>query len=112
MCITTFTQIKGFMSRLSLDISDNFHRKLKMLTTWKGISIKDFVMQALCKQIELEYTPDISENVLNEETIRVIEESRQGININSYNSKEEFFDHLAKLQEKVKQELINENKAK
>lgn len=98
------------MSRLSLDISDKFHLKLKMLTTWKGITIKDFVMQTLTKQIELEYMPDISENILNKETIKVIEESHQGINTNSYNSKEEFFKHLDKLQKEVKQELAKENK--
>ena len=62
MCITTFTQIGKDMSRLSLDVSDKFHLKLKMLTTWKGISIKDFVIQTLNKQIELEYMPNISEN--------------------------------------------------
>ena len=71
------------MSRLSLDVSDKFNLKLKMLTTWKGISIKDFVIQTLNKQIELEYKPYVSKNVLNDETIKTIEESHQGINLNS-----------------------------
>lgn len=96
------------MSRLSLDVSDEFHLKLKMLTTWKGISIKDFVIQTLNKQIELEY--NVSKNVLNDETIKTIEESHQGINLNSYDSKEEFFRHLDRLQEEVEQEIAKENK--
>lgn len=99
------------MSKLSLDISNKFHLKLKILTTWKGITIKDFVTQTLNKQIELKYMPDISDNTLNNETIKVIEESHQEINTNSYNSKEEFFEHLNKLQKEVKQELAKEHKA-
>lgn len=97
------------MSRLSLDVSDEFHLKLKMLTTWKCISIKDFVIQTLNKQIELEYKPYVSKNVLNDETIKTIEESHQGINLNSYDSKEEFFKHLDRLQEEVEQEVAKKN---
>lgn len=112
MCFTTLTQkLRRFMSRLSLDIPNKFHLELKMLTTWKGISIKDFVIQALNKQIELEYTPSVSENVLNDETLKVIKESYLNINVNSYKSKIEFFRHLDKLQQEVKQELTEENKA-
>ncbi len=98
------------MSRLSLDISDEFHLKLKILTTWKGVSIKNFVIHALNKQIELEYKSRVSKNVLNDETIKIIEESFQGINVSSCNSREEFFKHLDKLQEEVEQELAEENK--
>ena len=100
------------MSRLSLDISDEFHHKLKMLTTWKGVSIKDFVIEALNKQIELESKIPISKNIPNEETMKTIEEARQGINVNTYNSKEDFFKHLDNLQKEVERELAEENKAK
>lgn len=98
------------MSRLSLDVSEKFHLKLKMLTTWKGISIKDFVIQTLNKQIELEYTPNISSKILNEETLKIVKESHQGINVNSYESKKEFLKHLDKLAREVKQELAEENR--
>jgi hypothetical protein len=100
------------MSRLSLDISDEFHLKLKMLTTWKGVSIREFVTQVLNKQIELEYKPRISKKILNNKTIKTIAESHQGIGVNSYNSKEEFFRHLDKLQGEVERELAEENKNK
>jgi hypothetical protein len=100
--------MERIMTRLSLDISDQFHHKLKMLTTWKGVSIKDFVIQALNKQMELEYTPPISKNVLNEETIKGIEESRQGIGLTICNSTEEFLAHLDKLEQEAKQELIED----
>jgi hypothetical protein len=109
MFITTFTQKKEIkMTRLSLDVTNEFHHKLKLLTAWKGISIKDFVIKALNKQIELEAKPILSKNVLNDETIKVIEDSRLGVDVNSYDSIEVFFKHLDKLQEEVEQELIQE----
>lgn len=98
------------VTRLSLDITNEFHHKLKLLTAWKGISIKDFVIKALNKQIELEAEPVLSKNILNDETIKMIEDSRLGINVNSYDSIEIFFKHLDKLQEEVQQELIQENR--
>jgi len=99
------------MSRLSLDVSDKFHHKLKMITAWKGISIKDFVIQTLNQQIELEYNPSVN-RILNDETLKTVEESYQGINVNSYESKKEFLRHLDKLECEVKQDLVREKKVK
>jgi hypothetical protein len=43
----------------------------------------------------------LSKNIPNEEVVNTIEESSRGVNVNSYNSKDEFFKHLDDLQKEV-----------
>jgi putative cell wall-binding protein len=83
---------------------------LKVHTSYKECKIKDFVTKAIQNKIKLEQQVHISKNIPNAETIKTFEESDQGIGITSFNSKEDFFKHLDKLQMEVEQELVKENK--
>jgi hypothetical protein len=91
------------MTRLSIDISDELHHYLKIHTAYTKSNIRDFVTKAIYSRVDQEKIP-------NEETIKALEESRQGIGVIHFNSKEEFFEHLNKLQEEVEKELAEENR--
>ncbi len=77
------------MTRLSIDISDELHHYLKIHTAQKKITILDFVKEAIYKKIDQEKFP-------NEETIKALEESRNGIGINECSSWEEMIERMEK----------------
>ena len=75
------------MTRLSIDISDELHHYLKIHTAREAITIADFVREAIYMQVEQEKIP-------NEETIKALEESRQGIGVTSNSSVEEMMNEI------------------
>lgn len=75
------------MTRLSIDISDELHRYLKIHTAYTKSNIRDFVTKAIYMQVEQEKIP-------NEETIKALEESRQGIGVTSNSSVEEMMNEI------------------
>ena len=77
------------MTRLSIDISDELHHYLKIHTARKKDTIMNFVIDAIYKKVDQEKVP-------NEETIKALEESRNGIGINEYSSWEEMIDKIEK----------------
>lgn len=75
------------MTRLSIDISDELHHYLKIHTARKKITVMNFVRDAIYKKIDQEKAP-------NKETIKAIEESRNGIGITKNSSVEEMMNEI------------------
>jgi uncharacterized protein (DUF302 family) len=75
------------MTRLSIDISDELHHYLKIHIAYTKSNIRDFVTKAIYMQVEQEKVP-------NEETIKALEESRQGIGVTSNSSVEEMMNEI------------------
>ena len=75
------------MTRISIDISDDLHHFLKVHTARKKETIVNFVRQAIFNKIDQDKVP-------NEETIKALEESRRGIGITKFASKEELYKDL------------------
>lgn len=75
------------MIRLSIDISDELHHYLKIHTARKKVTVVDFVRDAIYKKIDQEKTPNL-------ETIKAIEESRNGIGITKNSSVEEMMNEI------------------
>ena len=75
------------MTRLSIDISDELHHYLKIHTAYTKSNIRDFVTKAIYMQVEQEKIP-------NEETIKALEESRQGVGVTSNSSVEEMMNEI------------------
>ena len=90
------------MTRLSIDIPNELHHYLKIHTARTKVTVVDFVRDAIYKKIDQEKVP-------NRETIKAIEESRKGIGITSFSSKEDFLKHLSQLEKEVEQELAERN---
>lgn len=90
------------MTRLSIDIPNELHHYLKIHTARKKVTVVDFVRDAIYKKIDQEKIP-------NRETIKAIEESRKGIGITCFSSKEDFLKHLSQLEKEVEQELAERN---
>lgn len=75
------------MTRLSIDISEELHHYLKIHTAYKKETILDFVKRAIHSKIDQEKVP-------NEETIKALEESRRGIGVTKFASKEALYKDL------------------
>ncbi|MFY9589543.1 hypothetical protein [Rickettsia endosymbiont of Halotydeus destructor] len=75
------------MTRLSIDISDELHKFLKVHTAYKNETIMNYVREAIYSKIE-------QEKELNADSIKALEESKQGSNINEYSSYQEMYKKL------------------
>ena len=75
------------MTRLSIDISNELHHYLKIHTARKKITVMSFVRDAIYQKIDQEKVP-------NRETIKAIEESRNGIGITKNSSVEEMMNEI------------------
>lgn len=72
-------------ARLSIDIPLAEHKKLKTLAALQGTSVKELVLNCIHETLYKEP---------NELTKKVLKESDEGKNLNTYNSVEEMFDSL------------------
>lgn len=45
---------KGKIIRLSIDVSEEIHKELKVAAVWRGLSIKRYVLEAVLKQLAQE----------------------------------------------------------
>ncbi|AFC72565.1 hypothetical protein MCC_05190 [Rickettsia rhipicephali str. 3-7-female6-CWPP] len=75
------------MIRLSIDIPNELHHFLKVYTAHKNDTIMNFVREAIYHKIE-------QEKELNAESIKILEESAKGLNINKYSSYKEMYKKL------------------
>jgi hypothetical protein len=75
------------MTRLSIDISNELHHFLKVHTAYKNDTIMNYVREAIYSRIS-------QEKELNQESIKALAESKEGLNINKYNSYDEMYKKL------------------
>ncbi|WP_367364511.1 hypothetical protein [Candidatus Tisiphia endosymbiont of Nedyus quadrimaculatus] len=75
------------MTRLSIDIPNELHQFLKIHTAYRKDTIMNFVREAIYIRIH-------QEKKLNEESVKTLKESREGLNINTYPSYEEMYKKL------------------
>ena len=75
------------MTRLSIDIPTELHHFLKIHTAHKNDTIVNFVREAIYSKVE-------QEKLLNAESIKILEESAKGLNINKYSSYKEMYKKL------------------
>lgn len=77
------------MVRITIDIPDELHHYLKIHTARTKDTIRNFVTEAIYKEVNQEKVP-------NEETIKAFEDSDNGIGINEYSSWEEMIHKIEK----------------
>ncbi|WP_341757558.1 hypothetical protein [Candidatus Tisiphia endosymbiont of Ditula angustiorana] len=75
------------MTRLSIDIPNELHQFLKIHTAYRKDTIMNFVREAIYIRIH-------QEKKLNEESVKTLKESSEGLNINIYPSYEEMYKKL------------------
>ncbi|MGL4226559.1 MAG: hypothetical protein ACRCRR_02970 [Rickettsia sp.] len=75
------------MTRLSIDIPNELHQFLKVHTAYKHDTIMNFVREAIYTKLE-------QEKELNVKSIKALEESKKGLNINQYSSYKEMYKKL------------------
>jgi hypothetical protein len=78
------------MTRLSIDIPNELHHFLKIHTAYKNDTIMNYVREAIYTRVE-------QEKELNQESIKALEESKLGLNINRYSSYKEMYKKLQML---------------
>lgn len=83
------------MTRISIAVSKEFHQALKIHTAYTSQNISNFVRKAIHDRI-------LQENEPNEETQKVLLESRAGIGLNEYDSWDEMIN-------KIQKEITEEN---
>jgi hypothetical protein len=64
------------MTRMTIDIPDDEYKKLKITAIQIGVSIKDYVLEALRLKAKILVRDDGVVRVLNNDTIAAFEESR------------------------------------
>lgn len=74
-------------TRLTFELPSVDHKKLKALAALAGISMKDLILTCLKENL-------LSENVPNEETIRVFKETDAGKNLIRFKNADELVDKL------------------
>jgi len=73
--------------RLSIDISEELHHYLKIQTARTKDTIRNYVKEAIYNKVDQEKTP-------NKETLKVLEDSRNGIGITKFASIEDLYKDL------------------
>jgi hypothetical protein len=66
------------MTRMTIEIPDDEYKKLKITAIQIGVSIKDYVLEALRLKANILIGDDGVVRVLNNDTIAALEESRKG----------------------------------
>jgi len=74
-------------TRLTFELPVVDHKKLKALAALAGISMKDLILSCLKENL-------LSEDVPNEETIRVFKDTDEGKNLVRYKSADDLIDKL------------------
>ena len=65
--------------RISIDVPDSEHRKLKAIAALRGVSMKQIILEYISKEV-------YSDNIPNDETLKVFQEADEGKNVNYYGS--------------------------
>lgn len=74
-------------TRLTFELPAVDHKKLKAMAALAGVSLKDLILTCLKENL-------LSENVPNEETIRVFKETDAKKNLKHYKNADELIDKL------------------
>ena len=74
-------------TRMTIDVPDDEHRKLKALAALRGISMKQLVLEILYREL-------YSKNLSNEETLRVFKETDEGKNLQRFDHVEDMLKSL------------------
>lgn len=74
-------------TRLTFELPAVDHKKLKAIAALAGVSLKDLILSCLKENL-------LSENVPNEETIRVFKETDEGKNLIHFKNADEMIDKL------------------
>lgn len=74
-------------SRLTFELPAIDHKKLKAIAALTGVSLKDLILECLKEHL-------LSENVPNEETIRVFKETDEGKNLVHYKNANDLINRL------------------
>ena len=70
------------MSRISIEVSDNQHAKIKVMASLQNKSIKDFIIESIFQQPKKKF---------NKSTMDAIDEMQNEKNLNVYDSVESLF---------------------
>ncbi|MDX2083102.1 MAG: hypothetical protein SFV53_03840 [Rickettsiales bacterium] len=85
------------MTKMTIEIPDAQYRKIKIAATNLGISIKDYVLEAVNLKQKILIRDDGAVRILNKKTIQALDESRNKKNkLLSFNSSKEAFAYLDK----------------
>ena len=74
-------------TRLTFELPAVDHKKLKAIAALAGVSLKDLILTCLKENL-------LSENVPNEETVRVFKETDEGKNVVHYKNADDLIDKL------------------
>ncbi len=74
-------------TRLTFELPAVDHKKLKAIAALSGVSLKDLILTCLQEHL-------LSENVPNEETIRVFKETDERKNLVHYKNEDDLIDKL------------------
>lgn len=74
-------------TRFTFDLPTVDHKRLKALAALAGISLKDLILTCLKENL-------LSENIPNEETIRVFKETDEGKNLIHFKNADDLIDKL------------------
>jgi uncharacterized protein (DUF1778 family) len=80
---------------MTIEIPDNDYKMLKLAAVHFGVSIKDYVLEAIRAKEKILIRDDGVIRVLKKETVRALEDSRNGKTM-SFNSSKEAFAYLDK----------------
>ena len=84
------------MTKMTIEIPDEEYKKLKITAIHLGVSIKDYVLEALRLKQKILVRDDGVIRILNDETVAALEESRSGKKIKSFKTVEEAFAEMGK----------------
>jgi hypothetical protein len=83
------------MTRMTIEIPDDEYKKLKITAIQIGVSIKEYVLEALRLKAKILVRDDGVVRVLNNDTIAALEESRKGDGkIKKYNTVSAMINYL------------------
>lgn len=82
---------------MTIEIPDEDYKMLKMAAVHMGVSIKDYVLDAIRAKEKILIRDDGVVRVLKKETVRALEESRSGkLKLMSFKNPKEAFEYLDK----------------
>lgn len=81
---------------MTIEIPDEDYKMLKMAAVHMGVSIKDYVLDAIRAKEKILVRDDGVVRVLKKETVRALEESRSGKKLMSFKNSKEAFEYLDK----------------
>ena len=79
------------LSRITIDLPVESHKRLKVLSSILGRSMRDIVVESINERLEMECSYS---HIPNDETIKAIEETRKGKNLVNCKDINDLFEKL------------------